>query len=211
MSEPPSIAGRIVIVGAGPAGRAAAALLPMARLVAPPERAWHAEPGRVWILREGAIAAIPFDTLVLAAPVLHLLLALGCRMRGLRPEIDAAGRTSVAGVFAAGAVLGAAGPTEAARQGRIVAQAILGLPAEGAIAPGPPPARLAADEALAAALGVVRVTFAGAGAVGLPVAAPPGAAPLPFAPAVPVPFAALAARAGEPPPPRPPQRDPVVA
>ena len=46
------MAERIVIVGAGPAGRTAAELLPQARVIARPDAtAWHAEPGRLWLCR----------------------------------------------------------------------------------------------------------------------------------------------------------------
>ncbi|GIX08344.1 hypothetical protein [Elioraea sp.] len=208
------MAERIVIVGAGAAGRAAAALLAQARIVAPPEAtAWHAEPGRLWILERGRIDAVPFDILVVAAPVLHLLLALGCRTRAWRPEVDACGRTSVAGVFAAGALVGAATADEAARQGRIVAQAILGRAPEGAVAVGAPPERVGEDDLLAASLGVTKVALRDGGTVGIAAAARhrTDAEPIPFAPATPIPLAALAARAGERPPPRPLQIDEALA
>lgn len=208
------MAERIVIVGAGPAGRAAAALLPQARIVARPDAtAWHAEAGRLWILRGGEIDAVHFDVLVVAAPALHLLLALGCWTRSWRPVVDAQGRTSVPGVFAAGAVLGAATEDEAARHGRIVAQTILGLAPEGTVTVGPPPARIHEDDTLAASLGVTKVELHDAGAVGIATVLRrrTDAEPIPFTPAVPIPFAALAAGAGERPPPRPLQIDETLA
>jgi hypothetical protein len=98
-----------VIIGGGPTGRTVAALLPGAALVARPETtAWHVEPGTVWTWRGDAVTPIGFDTLVLAAPVPQLALALGCAMRGWQPMIDPAGRTSVAGVFAIGGLIGTA-------------------------------------------------------------------------------------------------------
>lgn len=208
------MAERIVIVGAGPAGRAAAALLPQARIVVRPDAtAWHAEPGRLWILCGGEIDAVPFDILVVAAPVLHLLLALGCRTRSWRPVVDAQGRTSVPGVFAAGAVLGAATADEAARHGRTVAQAILGRAPESAVTVGPSPERVREDDVLAASLGITKVELRDAGAVGIAtmLRSRTDAEPIPFTPAVPIPFAALAARAGERPPPRPLQIDETLA
>ncbi|WP_439576382.1 hypothetical protein [Elioraea sp.] len=208
------MAERIVIVGAGPAGRAAAALLPDARLVARPDAtAWHAEPGRLWVLHAGQIDAVPFDILVVAAPVLHLLLALGCRTRAWRPVVDPQGRTGVPGVFAAGAVLGAATEDEAVRHGRVVAQAILGLAAKDAVTVGPVPERVNEDDVPAGSLGVTKVELRDAGAVGIATVLRDrtDAEPIPFTPAVPIPFAALAARAGERPPPRPLQTDPALA
>jgi pyruvate/2-oxoglutarate dehydrogenase complex dihydrolipoamide dehydrogenase (E3) component len=208
------MAERIVIVGAGPAGRAAAALLPQARIVARPDAtAWHAEPGRLWILERGQIEAVSFDILVVAAPVLHLLLALGCRTRSWRPAVDAQGRSSVPGVFAAGAVLGAATESEAARHGRIVAQAVRGRAPEGTVTVGPPPAAVHEDDMLAASLGITKVELRDGGSVGIATVLRhrTDAEPIPFAPAVPIPFAALAAHAGERPPPRPLQIDEAPA
>lgn len=208
------MAERIVIVGAGPAGRAAADLLPQARVIARPDAtAWHAEPGQLWILERGQIDAVPFDLLVVAAPVLHLLLALGCRTQGWRPVVDAGGRTDLPGVYAAGAVLGATTAEDAARHGRSVAQAILGLAPESAVTVGPPPERVGGDDMLAGSLGITAVALRGAGVVGVATARKdrPDTEPSPFTPAVPIPFAALAKRASERPPARPLQIDEALA
>jgi pyruvate/2-oxoglutarate dehydrogenase complex dihydrolipoamide dehydrogenase (E3) component len=208
------MAERIVIVGAGPAGRAAAELLPQARIIARPDATtWHAEPGRLWVLEHGQIDAVPFDVLVVAAPVLHLLLALGCRTQGWRPVVDAGGRTDVPGVYAAGAVLGATTPEDAARHGRAVAQAILGRTPESPVTIGPPPERVSEDDMLSASLGITAVALRGAGLVGVPTARKdrPDAEPSAFTPAVPIPFAALATRASERPPARPLQIDEALA
>lgn len=208
------MAERIVIVGAGHTGRAAADLLPQARVIARPDAtAWHAEPGRLWILERGQIDAVPFDILVVAAPVLHLLLALGCGTQGWRPVVDAGGRTDVRGVYAAGAVLGAATPEDAARHGRSVAQAILGLTPESPVTVGPPPERIGEDDMLAGSLGITAVALRGAGVVGVPTARKdrPDTEPRPFTPVVPIPFAALAARAKARPPARPLQIDEALA
>jgi hypothetical protein len=124
----------IVVIGAGPAGLAAAAMLPAARVVARPEAtAWHAEPGRIWIEAASGIASVPFTHLLLCAEEPLLLHALGCVFLADRPVVDAHGATSVDGVFAAGRILGAATPEEAARQARVAAATIAGLPAEGRI------------------------------------------------------------------------------
>jgi hypothetical protein len=124
----------IVVIGAGRAGIAAAAMLPAARVIARPEAtAWHAEPGRIWIEAAARIASVPFTHLLLCADEPLLLHALGCTFLGDRPVVDARGATSVDGVFAAGRILGATTPEQAARQARIAAATIAGLPADGRI------------------------------------------------------------------------------
>ena len=136
--------GSVVIVGAGAAGRAAAALLPEARIVACPEvTAWHAEPGRLWVESVSGVAAVPFTRLLLCADEPLLLVALGCAFANGRPVVDANGETSQPGIFGAGAILGAETAEEAARQGRIAAAALAGLASEAAIAPSPAPAEAA--------------------------------------------------------------------
>jgi hypothetical protein len=124
----------IVVIGAGPAGLAAAAILPAARVIARPEAtAWHAETGRIWIEGASGIAAIPFTHLLLCADEPLLLHALGCTFLGDRPVVGACGATSVDGVFAAGRILGATTPEQAARQARIAAATLAGLPVDGRI------------------------------------------------------------------------------
>lgn len=130
----------LVILGAGPAGRAAAAILPAARIIARPmATAWHTEPGRLWIETAAGVEAIPFDRLLLCADEPLLLLALGCAFADGRPQVDPTGRTSQPGIHAAGAILGATMAAEAARQGRIAAQALAGLPPEGTLTATPLP------------------------------------------------------------------------
>jgi hypothetical protein len=124
----------IVVIGAGPAGLAAAAILLAARVIARPEAtAWHAETGRIWIEGASGIAAIPFTHLLLCADEPLLLHALGCTFLGDRPVVGACGATSVDGVFAAGRILGATTPEQAARQARIAAATLAGLPVDGRI------------------------------------------------------------------------------
>lgn len=220
---------RIAIVGGGPAGRAAHALLPGAQLVAAPEaRAWHAEPGLLWILRGGRVESLAFDLLLVAAPALQLLLALGCGTRGWAPVVDEAGRCTRPGIFAAGAILGAATAEEAAAQGRIAARALLGLPAEGAITPRPPAAEPLPPGLACACLGLEEAALSEEGVRSAAEAADLfglhrgacrmarcgprlGGGAVPIAPALPVPLAALAALAGEKPPPRPLQQDGALA
>jgi hypothetical protein len=128
----------IVIIGGGPAGREAAALLPDARVIArPAETAWHAEAGRVWIEGAAGVQAVPFARLLLCADEPLLLLALGCAFVDGRPVVDAGGATSVPGVFAAGRVLGAGTKEEAMRQARIAAAVMAGATPDGAIRPVP--------------------------------------------------------------------------
>jgi len=119
----------IVIIGSGPASVEAAAVLPEARVIA---SAWHAEPGRVWIEDASGVQPVPFTRLLLCDDVPLLLMALGCAFAGGRPVVDGTGQTSVAGVFAAGPVLGAS-EADAERQGRIAGSVLAGLPVEGAI------------------------------------------------------------------------------
>ena len=124
----------IVVIGAGPAGLAAAEILPGARVIARPKAtAWHAEIGRIWIEDASGIGPVPFKHLLLCADEPLLLHALGCTFLGDRPVVDARGATSVDGVFAAGRILGATPPEEAARQARIAASTLAGLPADGRI------------------------------------------------------------------------------
>src|SRR4051812_25536184 len=102
-----------VIIGAGPAGRAAAVILPEARVIARPGiTAWHAEPGLVWVESAAGVETVPFDQLLLCADEPLLLMALDCGFAGGRPVVDAAGRTTQPGIFAAGAILGATTPEE---------------------------------------------------------------------------------------------------
>jgi len=125
----------IVIIGAGPAGRAAAAALPEARLVArPAETAWHAQPGTLWVEAAGGIEAVPFTRLLLCADEKLLLMALECRFAGGWPVVDERGETTCPGVFAAGRILGAATPEEAAAQAAIAAAALAGRALPGRIA-----------------------------------------------------------------------------
>ncbi|MBK1657011.1 hypothetical protein [Paracraurococcus ruber] len=129
----------IVIIGTGPAGRAAASVLPQAVVIARPDAtAWHAEPGLVWVEDAAGIRAVPFARLLLAADEPLLLLALDCAFADGRPVVGPSGETSQAGIFAAGVVLGATTAEEAARQGAIAARVLAGLPPEGAIATPPP-------------------------------------------------------------------------
>lgn len=223
----PAAAFRIVVLGGGIAGRAALAMLPGARLVSRPDAtAWHAEPGRLWTVRDGRVEAVGFDVLLVAAPVLQILLALGCRARpDWSPEVDGAGRCTVPGVFAVGAVLGARTPDEAAAQGRAAARAILGLPSEEPTPPPAPPCAEALPAGIACAcLGLTEAELRASGVRGAAEAADLfalrtgacrmvrcgpalGGGPVPIAPALPVAMAALAAIAGDAPPPRPRQTD----
>ncbi len=200
-----------VIVGGGPSGRAAAALLPEARLIARPNAtAWHADPGRLWIENASGVATLDFDRLLLCADEPMLLLALGCAFAEGRPAIDPYGATSATGIYAAGAILGAETPDEAARQGRIAAQALLGVATEGCITITPRRVAAAASRLDPDAMATL-------------LESPPGPArteailaqrglrgthlPDTFLPTRPVGLAALAALAPTPPMPRPTQQD----
>lgn len=202
----------VIIIGAGPAGRAAAGVLPGARVVArPAETAWHVEPGRLWIESAAGVSALRFARLLLCADEPLLLMALGCAFAGAIPVVDATGATSTEGIFAAGRILGATTAEDAARQARIAAQALAGQASGEAIAmPDPasadaPPARLdplelaqlleqpAGPERNRAALAQARAR--GERLSGL------------VAPARPVGLAALAAIAPRAPEPRPTQQD----
>ena len=134
---------RIVIVGGGPAGRAALAALPGAVQIARPEAtAWHAEPGRLWVEGDGRVWAEPFDALLVCADAPLLLAALGCAIRDGRVVADADGRTSLPGVSVAGRVAGAADSQEAERQATIAACALAAGPLD-TDAPMIPPAETA--------------------------------------------------------------------
>jgi len=138
----------VVLVGAGPAGRAAAELLPDAIMVARPEATgWHAEPGRLWIEAASGVTSVAFSRLLLCADEPLLLMALGCGFASGRPLVSEAGETTIPGIYAAGRILGADTPEEAARQGRVAAGAILGMHTGPGIEPDrpvggqPPPER----------------------------------------------------------------------
>lgn len=131
-------AASIVIIGAGPAGRAAAELLPDARVIARPgATVWHAEPGMLWIEAGSRVQSVAFSRLLLCADEKLLLVSLGCAFRDGLPIVDTHGRTTQPGIFAAGRILGAASPKAAAAQACIAARAVAGLPAEGSIMPSP--------------------------------------------------------------------------
>jgi hypothetical protein len=156
--------GSIVIIGAGPAGQAAASLLPTARVIARPRTtAWHAEPGRVWVEDTSGITAVEFRQLLLCADEPLLLMALGCAFHHGQPVVDDAGGTPVPGVYAAGRILGAATPEEAARQGRIAAQAATGRPTEGRVAVRASPTAPSADAARLDPLDIARLLGTPAG------------------------------------------------
>jgi hypothetical protein len=208
--------GSIVIIGAGPAGQAAASLLPMARVIARPRTtAWHVEPGRVWVEDTSGVTAVEFWQLLLCADEPLLLMALGCAFDHGQPVVDDAGATSVTGVYAAGRILGAATPVEAARQGRIAAQAATGQPTEGRIVPRVSLSAPSADAARLDPLDIARLlempasprrnraALAQAGVRG-------GRLADLIAPARPVGFAALAALAPSLLGPREPQSDAVT-
>jgi len=202
----------IVIVGGGPAGRAAFALLPDARVVArPAETAWHVQPGTVWIESALGIESVPFTKLLLCADEKLLLMALECRFSGGWPVVDERGETTHPGVFAAGRILGAANPQDAAAQARIAAAALTGQRPDGTIRPPAPepdirtearldPAELAALLAQTPGLERTRRVLAQAGLRG------PALASV-ILPSRPVGLATLAARASGPAAPRTPQQD----
>jgi hypothetical protein len=190
-----------LLLGSGPAALEAARLLPDAPVV---PRAWHAEPGRLWIEDEAGVRALAFTRLLVLDDVPLILAALGCGFQGGRPVVDERGGTSRPGVFAAGPALGVSG-AEGLAQLRVAALALAGraggeggveavprpLPAVGRLDPlgmaglleePPGPERDGAVLAQAALIG-------------------------PVAFALPVGFAALAAMAGEMPEPRPVQAD----
>ncbi len=197
----------VVIVGGGPAGRAALARLPGARLVTRPALAWHAEPGRLWV-EEGGVRAEPFATLLLCADEPLLLLALGCGFDGTRPVADEDGRTTVPGVFAAGRVLGASTAEQAEAQARrAAAAAILAPPGDTrAVVPARPVADGDLPDRLdPVALAVLLERSPGPARNAAVLAQ--GAMLGPVLPARPVGLAALAALTPEPPAPRPVQPD----
>ncbi len=196
---------RVVVVGDGPAAEAALARLPGAILLASPDAvAWHAEPGRVWVEGGGRVWAEAFDALLLCADEPLLLSALGCAFADGRPVTDADGATSLAGVFAAGAVCGARGPDEAAAQGRRAAEALLaGAPALSAAAVAAP----AANSVRLDPLGIATLLEGPLGPQRDAAALEQAALLGPVLPARPVSLAALAAFAGARPPALPPQRD----
>ncbi len=132
-----------IIIGAGPAGRAAAEVLPDARVIARPNATvWHAEEQTLWVESEGRVQSVAFSRLLLCADEKLLLVSLGCVFRDGVPVIDPVGQTTQPGIFAAGRILGAASPGEAAAQARVAARALAGLPPEGRIeisCASPPP------------------------------------------------------------------------
>lgn len=203
---------RPIIIGGGPAGRAAAAILPEALLVArPAATAWHAEPGLVWLEDAAGVRSVPFTVLLLAADEPLLLLSLGCDFAAGRPVVGPTGETTRPGIFAAGAILGAASATEAARHGGIAARAMAGRPAEDSIAP-PPPRALPTEPERLDPLAVAQLLEGAAGAdrnaVALAQAGLRGSRLTSVvAPARPVGFAALAALAPGVLPPRATQPD----
>lgn len=197
---------RVVVVGGGPAGRAAIDRLPGAILLAQPDATvWHAAPGLLWWEGSGKVSATPFDALLLCADEPLLLVALGCAFNGGRVVVDEHGRTSAAGVFAAGRICGATTSAEAAAQARVAADALLeGAAFERAASVAPAylsdPVRL--DPAEMATL-LESAPGAARNAAALAQSALLG----PVLPARPVGLAALAASAGARPAPLPPQRD----
>ncbi len=204
MSAPP--ARRFVVIGGGPAGRAAIARLPGATLLSRPDAlVWHAAPGLLWSEGRGRVWATPFDGLLLCADEPLLLAALGCAFADGRPIVDGLGRTSKAGIFAAGRICGATTVEGAAAQARAAADAlhaaeILEPAAPDASLRGSGPVRL--DPAEMAAL--LETT---PGAARNVAALAQGALLGPVLPARPVGLAALAALAGARPASLPPQRD----
>ena len=197
---------RIVVVGYGPAGRAAMAHLPGATLVAAPRAvAWHADANCLWVEGDGRVWAEPFDALLLCANEPLLLVALGCVFLASAPAVDARGATSVAGVFAAGGVRGATSAGEAALQARVAADALLA----GHVAPEP---QIGGPHAPSVAARLDPVEMAAL--LEQPTGPTRGAALLaqcallgPILPARPVSLAALAALAETRPDALPPQRD----
>jgi hypothetical protein len=186
----------LVIIGGGVAGRAAAAILPQARLIARPDATvWNVQAQTLWIETADGLSALTFARLLLCADEPLLLLSLGCAFRAGWPVVDARGETSRPGVFAAGRVLGATTCEAASEQARIVARVLADLPPGGRIAAGPPtsdpppPERL--DPVGIAAL-VEQPPGPGRNRAALAQAALLGA----VLPARPVGFAALAAAAG---------------
>lgn len=217
---------RTIIIGGGPAGRAAAALLPGAAVLSRPEvTVFHAEPAaagwRLWLLQAEEIHSVEAERVVLAAPDLPLAMAFGAAVADGRPVVDRIGRTGAAGVWACGALLGAPDAETAGRQGRIVVADIRGAASEGSIEPiaAAAPAVLCEDEIVCPCLGLTRGELRTAG----PLTAPELAnlfhiragecrmrrcgrhlgAPFRVVPARPVPIAALARLAKESPAPRP--------
>lgn|GEM_PF-5719643 len=196
------MASAIVIIGGGPAGRAAAEILPGATLIARPAlTAWHAEPGLVWTEGTHGVEPVPFERLLLCADEPLLLAALGAAFEGQRPRVDTTGATSLPGIYAAGVILGAATREEAAAQGRIAARALAGQPPGGRIQirPLPPaPALRPGPAALLAASGTPAASEAERRRLALPVG---------LCPARSVSLAALAELAGDMPAPAPLQED----
>ncbi len=195
----------IVIVGGGPAGRAAARLLPEARVIARPDATvWHAEPGLLWVETARGVEPLAFDHLLLCADEPLLLAALGCAFRDGRPVADASGATTAPGVFAAGRVLGARTAEEAAAQARIAASALLGQPGGGAIAARP---RAIPEAERLDPVGIAALLEEPPGEARNGAALAQCALLGPVLPARPVGLAALAALATDPPAPRPVQTD----
>ncbi|MBR0681302.1 hypothetical protein GXW74_12470 [Roseomonas eburnea] len=185
----------VLILGRGEAAREAARHLPDALVLEAP--AWHAEPGLVWVEDAAGVRALPFARLLVLEDAPLLLAALGCTFDGGVPVVDERGETSVTGVFAAGAVLGAA---DAVAQARSAALAMAGRPIDDTV--------VATARPLPAAERVDPVEIAGLLEDGREPEALAQAAllgPLHFA--RPVGLAALAALASERPASRPAQTD----
>ena len=134
MSAPPTP--RIVVIGGGPAGRAAMACLPGATLLARPEATvWHAEPRRLWAEGGDRVWAVAFDSLLLCADEPLLLAAIGCSFAESRLVVDERGATSVPGIFVAGRIRGAVTPEQAVAQARRAADALLRAEPPGSVGP----------------------------------------------------------------------------
>ena len=184
-----------LVLGSGPAALEAARHLPDAPVV---PRAWHAEPGRLWIEDEAGVRAVSFERLLLVDDAPLILAILGCAFHKGAPVVDSRGETTRPGIFAAGPALGVTGE-EGVAQTRLAALALAGKPAEGRIEA---PARLLPGAERLDPVGVAGLLE------GLPgpdrdAALAQSALIGPLAFALPVGFAALAAFASEMPAARP--------